>query len=108
MAAGVQETDYPALGTPWSSRGQRVTGCRGGVTRSSEKRGSHCLGHQEGFLEEMTREPCLMMRALQSVMGTGKGTPGRGNSMSKDSEAELSNGERRAMGRQRGLTVLGM
>ena len=63
---------------------------------------------REGFLEEMTREPCLMMRALQSVMGTGKGTPGRGNSMSKDSEAELSNGERRAMGRQRGLTVLGM
>lgn len=53
VVAGAQETDYPALGSPVSSKGQCVTGCHGGVTGNIEKGGGHCLGHQEGFPEEM-------------------------------------------------------
>lgn len=38
-----------------------------------------------------------MDMALLAVMGKGKGIPGRRNSMSKDSEAYLSNDRRKEM-----------
>lgn len=59
MVAGAQETDHPALGSPWSRKGQCMTGSHAGVTRSSEKGGGYFLGHQEGFPEEIPPELCL-------------------------------------------------
>lgn len=40
---------------------------------------------------------CRWIQALQAAVGTRKGISGRKNSMSKDSEAYLSNDRRRVM-----------
>lgn len=41
MVSGAQETDHPALGSPWSRRGPYLTGSHGGVSRSSERGGGY-------------------------------------------------------------------
>lgn len=38
-----------------------MTGFHGSVTGSSEKGGSQCLRHQEGFPEEKALERCVVM-----------------------------------------------
>lgn len=100
LVAGAQETDYHVLENPWSSRGQCAIGCHGGVTGSSEKGGSHCLGYQEGFPEEVAPELCFAMDiGFTSRDGDREGIPGRRNSMSNDERRAVMREGRR--GRQR-------
>lgn len=79
-----------------------MTGFHGGVSGSSEKGGSQCLGHQEGFPEERALERCVVMdTGCTSNDGDREGHSRRKEQREQRlKEAWLSNDERREL-RQR-------
>lgn len=63
-----------------------MTGCHGGVSGNSEKGRGHCLGHREGFPEEM--ELCL----VDGYGFTGSDGEGEGHSRQKEQHEQRLRG----------------